>query len=65
MKLLLGLGLLLVTYSSICYYTSPVLEVEEISGHKVVISVDGKQTFRPLTLEDELDCRIIYIKGEK
>ena len=64
MKLLLGLGLLLVTYSSVCYYTSPVLEVEEINGHKVVVSINGKQTFRPLTTNDELDCRIVYIKGE-
>lgn len=65
MKPIIFLLVILIAYSTFNYITSPILEVEVINGKKTVISVNGIDSFRPLTVEDELESRIIYIKGEK
>lgn len=39
--------------------TQPVVVVERIKGQDIVVEVDGKETYRPLTKMDIVEAKIV------
>lgn len=59
--LLIGLLFFVVMFAIVNIVITPDIEVQNIDGENIVVSVDGKSTYRPLTKIDELEGNIIFI----
>lgn len=61
-KAILTTSIILSILYGIGYLTSPKVEYIVTGGEKMVISVDGKQVYRPLSLTDQQEAILIEVK---
>lgn len=61
MKYIFSIFIMLLFLWAVLTYIQPVVYVEVINDEPWVVKVDDKETWRPLSLTDEREAKIVYL----